>query len=131
MACLVLLLVSGCWEEDFTCRDEGRLLTDAEFLEIAFNYEVSENDLPEPYLSLGIDGIMEIDPGCCAVMLENNPFNEPRDALSRLLFDPTVLVLIGWDLDPNHGPNNSTDYSMTLCGYIIEPRGDYRPRNDQ
>ncbi|MBO6924302.1 MAG: hypothetical protein JJ859_19010 [Roseicyclus sp.] len=110
---------------EFLCRSEGRFLTDEEFLETAFAYEVRERDLPEPFRSLGIAGLRELDPGCCIVQREDNPFNEPRDWLSRLLFDPQVLVTIGWDADLMRaaGPSAVTNYDFTICGELRERRG--------
>lgn len=114
---------------NFYCREKDRFLTDLEFLESAFDYEVEERDLPEPYLSLGISGMKKIDPGCCKVRREDNPFYENWSRLARLLFDPPVYVIIGWDLDPNHGANNATKYSMSICGKVNARRGDFRRRD--
>jgi hypothetical protein len=115
------------YRDEFFCHSEGRFLTDEEFLEAAFTYEVNERNLPEPFRSLGISGLRELDPGCCSVQREDNPFNEPyfRNWLSQLLFDPSVLVLIAWDADPKRfAPRNaSTDYGFTICGELRERRG--------
>ena len=117
------------YDPKFYCDEQDRFLTDAEFLEIAFVYEVTKRDLPEPFLSLGIDGMREIDPGCCLVLREDNPFLENRSWLGWWLFDPYVFVMIGWDLDPNHGANNATQYDISICGEITGQRGEFRKRN--
>lgn len=114
---------------EFFCREAGHFLTDAEFLDSAFAYEVTKKNLPEPFRSLGIRGMKKIDPGCCQVLREDNPFNEHRGWLERLFFDPSVLVIIGWDLDPNHGGNVGTNYDMNICGRVTERRGDFRQRD--
>jgi hypothetical protein len=114
---------------NFYCREKDRFLTDREFLESAFAYEAEERDLPEPYLSLGISGMEKIDPGCCKVLREDGPFYKHWGWLERLLLDPPVYVLIGWDLDPHHGATNGTKYDMSVCGEVIERRGDFRKRN--
>lgn len=130
---LVSAGTGGALAEDppsnFYCKEKGRFLTDLEFLESAFAYEVKDRDLPEPYLSLGISGMQKIDPGCCQVLREDNPFYEPWTWLDRLLFDPPVYVLIGWDLDPHRGATNGTKYDMSVCGKVIERRGDFRKRD--
>lgn len=125
---LVVFVVSGCWEDDFVCQDEGRRLSDAEFLDIAFAYEVSEKDLPEPYLSLGINGIRDIDSSCCFVERETSDWNRRRGLLARLLSDPSVLVVIRWAQDPERFATNRTSYTMSLCGRVIERWGSFRLR---
>ena len=131
VACLVLLLVSGCWEEDFTCQDEGRRLTDAELLERAFDYEVSERDLPEPYLSLGIDGLKEINPYCCSAMRMDDPEgfmdNTNRGFLDRLLTKPYYYVSIKWDVGHDVPVPRRTVYTMSLCGHVTKRWGDRWP----
>ena len=113
---------------NFFCHREGRFLTDDEFLERAFLYEVHQRNLPEPQRSLGISGVRELDPNCCEVLREDNPFNEPwyRSWISRLLTDPLILVLIDWDMDPNEAGSRygfGTDHTFTICGYLGESRG--------
>jgi hypothetical protein len=133
LACLALLLNFGCWEEDTTCKDDGRQLTDAELLESAFAYEVNNKDLPEPYLSLGLSGMREIYPGCCFVMRADDPngFTDPnkRGVLSRLFSDPYYFALINWDLSLGRPTSRSTTYQMSLCGRVSDRGGDFRPRN--
>ena len=108
-------------ESKFFCREQGRLLGDDEFLEIAFGYEASKDDFPEQLRSLGISGIRELDPGCCVVLREDNPFLENRSRIERWLFDPWVLVLIDWDLKNSHVPPRDANYGMTICGEIVDP----------
>lgn len=129
LALVPQIALTNSLSKDFFCRAEGRFLTDLEFLENAFNYEVTKEGLQEPFRSLGVQGIREIDPGCCQVLRADNPFNENRTWLDRLLSGPSVWVIIGWDLDPKHGGNNNTNYDMTTCGRIIKRRGDFRPRD--
>lgn len=131
LACIALPLISGCWEENYTCQDEGRRLTDAELLESAFAYEVRERDLPEPYLPLDIDGLKEINPYCCSAMRLDDPEgfrdNPKRGFLDRLLTEPYYYVSIEWDVGRDVRPPRRTVYTMSLCGHVTERWGDHWP----
>lgn len=108
---LVLFFVFWSWEEDYTCQDEGRLLTDNELLEKAFAYEVEERDLPEPYVSLGLEGLRETNPGCCLTMrAHEDGYRDPppQGFLSRLISEPYYFAFIDWDVDPDRLTHNST-----------------------
>lgn len=109
-------------EESYVCREEGRVLSDAELLLKVFEYEANERDLTEPFLSLGLNGLMEANPSCCSVMRsgDQDGFMDttPRGPLTRLLFEPYFYLQIYWSSDP--GKNHRTDriYTADLCGRI-------------
>lgn len=129
---LTCLLISGCLDDNFSCQEDGRVLTNIELLESAFTYEVNEKGLADLYQTLGLNGLKEANPDCCLVMRMNDEDGfmdaAPLGFFDRLLTKSFFYVFIDWDIDPDQSTHNSTTYEISLCGQIGHRWGDSQPR---
>jgi len=118
------LYTNALWaQESFACWRDDSQLSDSDFLEAAFDHEVSNGTLPPELSALGMDGVLRVSPDCCRVLRVDNPFNAGRGFVSRLLTHPTVWIIVHWPPTQSAGPGPSTDYDMTVCGEVLKRRG--------
>ena len=120
--CLVFIGIGARPAESFKCWSDGRLLPDAELIQGAMDRE-ADYGLPEPLRNLGAAGLIAKAPDCCFVQRADNPFNENRTWVSRLLSRPTILVTINWAKVSKTSKVAIAYYTMSLCGEVLERHG--------
>lgn len=129
LALASIFVITNGWSDDYGCSAEGgRVLTDNEILSLAYQYQVNERDLPEPYLSVGIEKMMQRNDICCYVERAEYELNEDRGFFSRLTSRPVVYANIDWRRDPSAPLLQRTGHAMTTCGEVLEAWGSFHPR---
>lgn len=124
-----IFIIAKGWSDDYGCSGEGgRVLTDNEMLSLAYQYQVSERDLPEPYVSVGIEEMMQLNDNCCYVLRAEYDLNENRGVFSRAVSRPVVYASIDWRRDPSAPLLQRTGHAMTTCGEVLEAWGSFHPR---
>jgi len=113
---------------DYYCHEEERFLTDQELIERAFQFEVNERQLPEPFITLGFEGLQELNPKCCGVARENYELNQDIDTFwERLLTRKVIFVTLRWPSESltEHFDQPRTSYHLGECGEVLEYWGDF------
>ncbi|WP_162561619.1 hypothetical protein [Yoonia vestfoldensis] len=116
---------------DYYCHKEERYLTDDEFLEQAFQFEVRTRQLPDPFRSMGIEGLRALNPDCCFVEREDYELNQDHQTFwRRLLWREIVSVGISWssEADTPWLERPRTYYHMSTCGVVESYTGTFIER---